>query len=177
MENFEKNLENLKFLTIFTCLVVKFSFDTKKNFLLKNTFKVSLQYFFNVFITFNTDFNLTLLKLDPKMHIFKNLDEIWKTWKKLEKTIGSPVINLLCKMTSKHVHFKTDDSSILKTNFKRCKAVRKLCDDLCNYPASQLINPINNSFVNSPIYVNVSIVSEINYQLKFRIFFIFQSSQ
>ena len=111
------------------------------------------------------------------MHIFKNLDEIWKTWKKLEKTIGSPVINLLCKMTSKHVHFKTDDSSILKTNFKRCKAVRKLCDDLCNYPASQLINPINNSFVNSPIYVNVSIVSEINYQLKFRIFFILQSGQ
>ena len=44
-------------------------------------FKVALQYLFYVFIQSNTVFNLKLLKLDSKMHIFKNLEEIWKTWK------------------------------------------------------------------------------------------------
>ena len=49
---------------------------------LKNTFKVALQYLFNVFILFNIVFNLKLnfiLKIDQKMRTFKNLDEIWKT--------------------------------------------------------------------------------------------------
>ena len=71
----------------------KFCFDTKKNYtrdkfffeiinffsLLKIMFKVSSQYLFNVFILFDIVFNLKLLKIDPKMLIFKNLEEIWKT--------------------------------------------------------------------------------------------------
>ena len=56
--------------------------SSSKFFLLKNTFKVTLQYVFNVFILFNTisyiEINLKL-KIDPKMFIFKNLEEIWKT--------------------------------------------------------------------------------------------------
>ena len=30
------------------------------------------------------------LKTDPKMTTFKNLEEIWKTWKKFGKTSGNP---------------------------------------------------------------------------------------
>ena len=59
---------------------------SSKIFLLKNTFKVTLQYFFNAFILFNTvsliEINLKL-KIDPKMCTFKNLEEIWKTWKRI----------------------------------------------------------------------------------------------
>ena len=60
-------------------------FFHKKKILLKNTFKVNLQYVFNVFILFNTVSYINLnfkLKIDPKMCIFKNLEEIDKTWKK-----------------------------------------------------------------------------------------------
>ena len=66
-------------------------------FLLKNTFKVALQYLSNVFILFKTVsyFKLNFkLKIDHKMCTFKSLEEIWKTWKKfgkpgknLEKTV------------------------------------------------------------------------------------------
>ena len=52
---------------------------------LKNTFRVALQFLFNVFILLNIDFNLKLdfkLKIDQKMRTFKNLEEIWKTRKK-----------------------------------------------------------------------------------------------
>ena len=55
-------------------------------------FKVALQYLFNVFILFNTVSYLKLnfkLKVDPKMCIFNNLEEIWKTWKKFLKTSGN----------------------------------------------------------------------------------------
>ena len=51
----------------------------KKKQLLKNTVKVALQYFFNVFILFNLVFNLKFnfkLKIDPKMRTLKNLEEI-----------------------------------------------------------------------------------------------------
>ena len=47
-------------------------------------FKVALQYLFNVFILFNTVSYLKhnyKLKIDPKLCILKNLEEIWKTWK------------------------------------------------------------------------------------------------
>ena len=40
---------------------------------------------------FNTDFNLKLLKIDQKMCIFKNLEEIWKSGKNFEKMSGNPV--------------------------------------------------------------------------------------
>ena len=62
-------------------------------FLLKNTFKVTLQYLFNVFILFNTVsyIEITLkLKIGPTMCTFKNLEEIWKTWKFFFKTSGNP---------------------------------------------------------------------------------------
>ena len=39
-------------------------------------FKLDLQYLFNVFILFDKVFNLKLLKVDPKVCIFKNLEEI-----------------------------------------------------------------------------------------------------
>ena len=48
-------------------------------FLLQNTFKVVLQYFFNVFILFNTFSYLRLnfkLKINPKICTFKNLEKI-----------------------------------------------------------------------------------------------------
>jgi len=48
-----------------------------------------------------------------------------------------------------------DASPILKSASKRSKAVRKLCDDLINYPASQLINPINHSLSSTPLHVNL----------------------
>ena len=60
-------------------------------FIKKKTFKVALQYLFNVFILSNTVFNLKLLKLDSKMRILKNLEEIWKTWKKFEKKKWQPL--------------------------------------------------------------------------------------
>ena len=47
----------------------------KKNFSLKDTFEVILQYIFNVFIVFNIVFKL---KVDPKMRTFKNLEKIKK---------------------------------------------------------------------------------------------------
>ena len=66
----------------------------KEYIFFKNIFKVALQYFLNVFIIFNIVFNLKFnfkLKLDPKMHTYKNLEKIFKTWKKLEKVSGNPV--------------------------------------------------------------------------------------
>ena len=48
-------------------------------------FEVALQYLFNVFILFNTVSYIEIilkLKIDPKMCTFKNLEAIWKTWKK-----------------------------------------------------------------------------------------------
>ena len=57
----------------------KFFLSSSKFFSLKNTIKVSLQVVFNVFILFNTVFTLKFnfkLKIDPKMHTFKNLEEI-----------------------------------------------------------------------------------------------------
>ena len=53
-----------------------------------NILKVALQYPFNVFILFNAVLSLKLnfkQKIDPKMLIFKNLEEIWKTWKEFGK--------------------------------------------------------------------------------------------
>ena len=67
--------------------------SSSKNFLLKNTFKVTLQHLLNVFVLFNTvsfiEINLKL-KIDPKMFTFKNLEEIWKTWKKFRKNEWQP---------------------------------------------------------------------------------------
>ena len=54
-------------------------------------FKVALQYLFNVYIPFNTVFNLKLLKIDQKMRIFKNLRKFWKPGKNFEKMSGNPV--------------------------------------------------------------------------------------
>ena len=66
--------------------IVKFRFETDKSFLssskvflLKSTFKVALQYFFNVVILFNTIIYLRInfkIKIDPKVCTFKNLEEI-----------------------------------------------------------------------------------------------------
>ena len=45
-------------------------------FFLKNTFKVALQYLFDVFIMFNTNFKLNFkLKIDPNMLTCKNQEE------------------------------------------------------------------------------------------------------
>ena len=58
--------------------MIKIFCHRQKFFLLKNTFKVTLQYLFNAFILFNTvslvEINLKL-KIDPKMCTFKNLEE------------------------------------------------------------------------------------------------------
>ena len=50
--------------------------------ILKNTFKVALQYLFNVVVLFSTVFNLELsfkLKTDPKNVLLKT----WKNFRKL----------------------------------------------------------------------------------------------
>ena len=74
-------------INIFFCIDQKFV-------LLKNTFKVTLRYLFNVFfLTFNTvsypRFNFKL-KIDPEKRIFKNLKEIWKPGKNFENMSGNP---------------------------------------------------------------------------------------
>ena len=45
-------------------------------------FKVTLQYLLNLFIQSNTLLTLSLIKIDPKMRGFKNLEGFWKTWYK-----------------------------------------------------------------------------------------------
>ena len=55
----------------------------QKIFLLKNLFKVILQYLFNVFILFNTVSYIKLnfkQKIDPKMCTFKNLEKNLNKW-------------------------------------------------------------------------------------------------
>ena len=55
--------------------------SSSKIFLLKNTFKVALQYIFNIFKLFNTVSYLKLNfkpKIDPKMCTFKNLEKFLK---------------------------------------------------------------------------------------------------
>ena len=114
-EILKKTCKNLEFWTKifkkpwifcnFNKLSRKFWFDTKnlscstfflsssKNFFLKNTFKVALQFLFNVYILLNIVFNLKLnfkLKIDTKMLTFKNLEEIRKTWKNVWKIKWQP---------------------------------------------------------------------------------------
>ena len=63
----------------------------QKKITLKNTFKVALQYLFNVFILSNIVFKLNFkLKIGPKMFTFKNLEEIWKTLKIFGKNEWQP---------------------------------------------------------------------------------------
>ena len=53
-------------------------------YLLNNTYKVTLQYLINVWTLFNTVSYIEIvlkLKIDSKVCTFKNLEEIWKTWK------------------------------------------------------------------------------------------------
>ena len=67
----------------------------KKYFFLKNTFKVALQFLFNVLYHFNLVFNLKLnfkLNIDPKMHTLKTLKKFEKPGKIFEKKSGNPVI-------------------------------------------------------------------------------------
>ena len=55
--------------------------SSSKFFLLKNTFQVTIQYLFNVFILINTASYIKLnfkLKIDPKMCTFKNLEKLEK---------------------------------------------------------------------------------------------------
>ena len=62
--------------------------SSTKKFIFKNTFKLSLQCLFNVFILFNIVLNLKLnskQKIDPKMRKFKNLEKIWIILKKFRK--------------------------------------------------------------------------------------------
>ena len=62
-------------------------------FLLKSIYKLTLQYIFNVFVLFNTVCFIKLnlkLKIDQKMCTFKNLEKIWKTWKKFGKNKWQP---------------------------------------------------------------------------------------
>ena len=67
--------------------------SSSKIYLLKNLFKVVLEYLFNVFILFNTVFYLKLnfkLKIDLKMCTFKNLEEILIPGENFPKTFGNP---------------------------------------------------------------------------------------
>ena len=70
-----------------------------KNWLFKNLIEITLQTLFNIFLLFNTVPYIKLnfkLKIDPKMYTFKNLEEIWKTWKKIGKTNATSVKLLKC---------------------------------------------------------------------------------
>ena len=79
------------------CLYRKKIFDFDKKFIFKNTFKLSLQCLFNVFILFNIVLNLKLnskQKIDPKMRKFKNLEKIWIILKKFrKKRSGKPAFS------------------------------------------------------------------------------------
>ena len=94
----KKTWKNLEFLTILTCLGVTFDltqqlyhvnkiFLSSSNFFfIKNYFKVTPHYVFNVFILTNTVSYIKLnfkLKIDPKKRTF-NL-KTWKTFWKPEK--------------------------------------------------------------------------------------------
>ena len=58
--------------------------------------KVTSQYLFNVFILFITVSYIEInLKINPKMCTFKNLEEIWKTWKIFLKASGNPDYNII----------------------------------------------------------------------------------
>ena len=66
---------------------------SSKVILIKNKFKVALQYLFNFVILFNKVFHLKLnfeLKIDLKTCTFKNLEEILNTWRKFAKTQWPP---------------------------------------------------------------------------------------
>ena len=86
MKKTGKTWKDFEFLTILRCSIVKFDLTQKfyhinkifchhqKMFLLKNAFKVTLQYPFNVFILFNPVSYIKLnfkLKIDPKICSFK----------------------------------------------------------------------------------------------------------
>ena len=64
----------------------------QKFFLLKNTFKVALQYLFNVIILLNIVFNRKLnfkQKIDPKMRTFKKPGRYLENLKLKKKTSGN----------------------------------------------------------------------------------------
>ena len=71
----------------------KFLCHHRKIILLKNTFKVVLQYLFNIILYFfNIVFNLKFkFKLDPKLCTLKNLMKFGKTKKIFEKMSCKPV--------------------------------------------------------------------------------------
>ena len=100
----KKTWKNLEFSIILSCIIVKLRFKKKslsffnffchhQNFyMLKNINKAALLYLFNVFIQFNTISYIKLnlkLKIDSKMCTFKDLEEIWNTWKNFRKTSGN----------------------------------------------------------------------------------------
>ena len=72
--------KNMEFFKILVCSVVKFRLDTKSLSFKKNFFDIIIHFFFFKHIKLNFK-----LKIDPKMRTFKNLEEIWKTWKKFRK--------------------------------------------------------------------------------------------
>ena len=75
------------------CHINKIFLSSSKNFLLKNTFKVTLQYLINIFILFNTVSYIEIrlkLKIDPKICTFKNRKKLRKPGKNFEKTSGNP---------------------------------------------------------------------------------------
>ena len=113
----KKNWKNLEFLINLTFSIVKFWFDKKiyhidklfchhlKLFLLKNTFKVALQYLFNVVIEFNTVFYLKLnfkLKIDQRRVLSKTWKKFRKPGRNFSKTSGNPGIIYLKLKTKKN---------------------------------------------------------------------------
>ena len=84
----QKSLENLEFLTTFKCQAVKFLFYKKnyvekfffchhqKMFFLKNTYKIALQFLFNVFVLFNIVFNLKFKGIEGGRPCFLQIDLI-----------------------------------------------------------------------------------------------------
>lgn len=104
---------------------------------------------------FSADSNMEFTCIDRNPTIIKNENHTLIQTSSKQSSLQLSLHWSNVQLNEESGEINPDASPILKTNFKRCKAVRKLCDDLCNYPASQLINPINNSFVNSPLYVNL----------------------
>ena len=73
--------------------VTKKNCHHQKTFFNKYILEVALQNLFSVSILFNIVYNLLLqfiLKIQPKMRTFKNLEEVLKTWKKkLKKKVAN----------------------------------------------------------------------------------------
>ena len=115
----------------------------QKNFLFKNTFKVTLQYLFDIFILFNTVSYIKLnikLKIDPKMCTFKTLEKIWKTLKKFWKKSVATLYLIHFVSFNTTLYYKCTIKLVFEKTWKKLKKTGK---DFQNHLANLLKKKLN----------------------------------